>query len=374
VRAITFVALSGICLTLVFSPAIAAGEEGLLAADGKQIYLVKPGDTLGTIAARVLGDSGRWKEIWKANPQVTNPALIYPGDTLIVGEAATETVGAVGVRDKTADSRSSKGAATAAKTAAAAILAPGELLEALREVPEPVVVLGEAFSYPAPSLPAAFYDAIGFVSAELPEASIIGVTDARSRLSPFDPVITDRGDRDAVTVGQEFRVVRPIGRVIHPLTGADLGWQMKVVGWVRLEGVSGNYSVGRVVRGVHPVMVGDRLEPWEGEGAPGDRFLSPKLSGPGLPGPVRDAALILGGDEVRVTYGEGAVVFLDRGMTSGLLPGHRLAVYRYLDPVERTGAFLVGEVQVLLSQNFTSTALVTNSLQPIEAADRLTTW
>jgi len=46
------------------------------------LYTVKSGDTLGTIAAIYLGDPGRWKEIWNANPGIVNPDVISVGDTL----------------------------------------------------------------------------------------------------------------------------------------------------------------------------------------------------------------------------------------------------------------------------------------------------
>ncbi|WP_295392060.1 LysM peptidoglycan-binding domain-containing protein [uncultured Thiodictyon sp.] len=64
---------------LVAGPAARAAE---LRPGAPESYTVRPADTLWSISGRFLRDPWRWREVWRANTDVSDPDLIYPGDVL----------------------------------------------------------------------------------------------------------------------------------------------------------------------------------------------------------------------------------------------------------------------------------------------------
>ena len=59
-------------------------ETVVYEAEFPETYIVQEGDTLWDISTVFLRDPWFWPEIWFKNPQVENPHLIYPGDTLAI--------------------------------------------------------------------------------------------------------------------------------------------------------------------------------------------------------------------------------------------------------------------------------------------------
>ena len=76
--------LAGFFLGLIFSCSVLAAEHVTLNPNHPDRYVVVKGDTLWDIAERFLNEPWRWPDVWQVNPQIKNPHLIYPGDTLVL--------------------------------------------------------------------------------------------------------------------------------------------------------------------------------------------------------------------------------------------------------------------------------------------------
>ncbi|MDI2592948.1 LysM domain-containing protein [Pseudomonas sp. 681] len=70
-----------LALLLLASAGLAHGQVQLREGFPQQ-YTVVAGDTLWDISGKYLREPWLWPQLWQANPQIENPNLIYPGDTL----------------------------------------------------------------------------------------------------------------------------------------------------------------------------------------------------------------------------------------------------------------------------------------------------
>ncbi len=78
-------ARTGLVLTLLLAlgmPQIATAQPASIRDGAPQAYVVKKGDTLWGIADMFLEQPWLWPEVWDVNPQIDNPHLIFPGDTI----------------------------------------------------------------------------------------------------------------------------------------------------------------------------------------------------------------------------------------------------------------------------------------------------
>jgi LysM repeat protein len=275
-------------------------HEGLqLAPNAPDSYTVKRGDTLWGIAKVFLKDPWYWPEIWQVNPQVQNPHLIYPGDTL---------------RLVYVDGRPR------------ILLQPGlERGNGARVMPR---VRSQALEAAVTTIPyetvAAFMSKPSVLEKDQIKAApyVLSTRDSHVIMSEGNTVYA-RGFSTPVEVGAHYNLVR----VGEPLRDPDDN---------RILGYNGVYTgAGHVTRIGDPatlIMTQSARETY-----PGDKLLPGDVDVPldFIPSPPKvkvNGRIILVQDGVTV-IGQYEVVVINRGVRDGLTPGNVLAVYSASDPV-----------------------------------------
>jgi hypothetical protein len=63
---------------------------GRVTGPAPELHVVQKGDTLWSLCSKYYGDPWRWPRLWAANPSVTNPHWIFPGDVIRLGISGGE--------------------------------------------------------------------------------------------------------------------------------------------------------------------------------------------------------------------------------------------------------------------------------------------
>ena len=340
-------------LTMVLAFAAQAQSELPRLADGApDTYVVERGDTLWDISALFLNEPWRWPELWSVNPEVRDPNLIYPGDTLYLRWKD----GKPGVYLSSSDRNIG--------TSDVVRLSPK-----LRSEPLAAAI---------PALPREAIDPFiarhRFITQFDLEAMPRIISGYRGRL------ISGMGDRvyavGAFTGDQrQFDVVRPAREISHPETGETLGTLLSSVGRVVLSkraSADDEASQFDVLASSEELRVGDVLLPVE------DRQLVaqflPKVPtvdlDPGFMLPLDVGAKQIGAlDVVATTYGE--VDDVDVGTLLSITKvgepvRDSISGKRYTVPSENAGTMMLFAVY-----DRASFGLVLSANQPLSVEDRL---
>jgi len=349
---------------------------------GFETYVVRSGDTLSKISGRVFGDEKRWRELLKDNPQITNANLIFPGDTLLVpvpetaapsggtggglaaragaeagpsdagsGSVRTEIVAApAATSDQGAVDSGSKPTTASGGGAGAGAEAGANIAAA---VPEPAVERVRSAALVNPAL----YRAAGYIADKLPAIAIVASQDDRILLGTNDAAIVNA----PISPGTRFTLVRANRRIFHPVTGAYLGWLIRVLGTAEVTCRGERTSTVALRTTNDAASIGDYLIPIDPNDVLEQNVLAGRVQPECVPAGVRDG-VIVAFDEVWHTVGEQALVYIDIGTAAGVTPGRRFTIYQQIAP---EGRVPVGELQVLRAGVQTSTALITTSFQEV---------
>lgn len=329
---------TGLCLLLfaIMLPCLVLAAE-----DAPTVYVIKKGDTLWGLSQRFLNDPKYWPNLWSKNQEVTNPHLIYPGQTVRFVDGRLQIVPAV--------------EAGAGQKAAAA---PEEALPTEVVEEKTFAVRGNEGR---------------LVESEmLPVGRIIAGQHSRLILGEDDIVFTDIGAKMGAVDGQKFSILRKSATISHPRTSEVLGTKFYPLGTLQLTQITSEGSRAIITSSFKEVEPGDWLFPYQEVKR---REISLKLATRPLKGMIVES--YTGHDAVAA----GDVVYLDLGEQQGVEVGNMFYVVRevtvekmLVDKVIKQLPYeVLGALVVVETGNRTATALVVKSIDAIFKNDIVVT-
>ncbi|MFK8042150.1 LysM peptidoglycan-binding domain-containing protein [Congregibacter sp.] len=334
---------SALLIIALFLPGLSSAQEATVRGDAPDTYLVKKGDTLWGIADMFLEEPWLWPEVWDVNPQIDNPHLIFPGDTLYLSY--------VDGRPRLSLSRGRD-----------VKLAPNMRVTPL-DLAIPVIPLDDVD---------AFLKRHRIIGPEELESSSYVVAGGQEHL------ITANGDtiygRGYFPEDERAYGIYRAGDVYRdPLTLEVLGYQAQDIGNAQAKSSLSDPVVElEVTRVTEEVRITDRLLPLD------ERILDATFQ-PRAPSVDVEDAFMIAVDGGVTQIGTWDIVVLNKGDREGLEVGHVLAIYQtgevVFDEVAQTNVSLpdvrAGLAMVFEVAEKASYALVLKSNRPLKVMDKV---
>lgn len=301
----------GFILALMVSP--------LWGGDGKyEKYTVKKGDTLWDISGTRLTDSFLWPKVWKENPEIKNPDLIFPGQEIKIPLYLMQRQVEVAAPSGGVPTRT------------------GPLYSPIQIKPRhPFVVKSDILA------------ASGFITDEIPHVGkVAGTPTGRSMVGRGDVVYLSFPEGTTPAPGTRFYTLRSYGKVEHPKTGDDMGVLVEISGVVKVTGKEAGYIKASVEKSFTEINEGDSLDNfYQIESFPILKDTDVKVHG-----------TIVEARQVRLLNGIYDFVYIDRGSRDGVMPGNSFTIISG-DAPHRP----IGRAKVISAGQSTSVAMVTKS-------------
>ncbi|MEM7540238.1 MAG: LysM domain-containing protein [Pseudomonadota bacterium] len=284
---------------LLFAAATAVyADEVQIRDDHPGKYVVVKGDTLWDIAGRFLTNPWQWPEIWKGNPQISDPHLIYPGDVVVLSY----------VDGKPTLSLGSDGVAAVREAGSREV----KLSPAIRELDKreaihtiPLDAIQQFLSRPR-VVESDTLDLAPYIIGSQDEHLAVG-SGNRIYVQGLDTPQTDK-----------YSIFKAGDPYLDPDSGSVLGYEALHIGDAILERL-GQPATALVVDAKQEILKGDRLMPQTEDKIPD---FMPRAPNADVEGKI--ISVVNGVSQI----GQHQVVVLNRGEEDGLEPGHVLAIYQ----------------------------------------------
>jgi hypothetical protein len=338
-----------------------AASEPAPATDAIDSYTVKPGDTLWDIANTFLKDPFLWPFIWKANPAITNPDLIFTGSKLAIPGLApiaralkADQKKAAGIEEpvQPRETKPQDGLATQPTPSPAAV-AEGSPSEGNRLiVPE---------EQPLPAIDKYAMLSMGYVNDEEKGGKIVGSPEGSQSIFGYDDVVyVSMPSGEQIAIGDKFLISSPLHIVKHPKTGRRFGRLIKGLGILQIIAKdSPTVLTARITLSFDTIGKNDLVTPYQ---EPALIFNSSQKKAKDISGYILEVT------DRRSINAEMDCVYLDKGSADKVEAGDRFLVYA--EPEKRGfPKKILGEVQVIIVKEHTSTAVVRKSNDTMTKGD-----
>lgn len=337
--------------------------------EGFKTYLVKEGDTLWSISVSQLRDPFLWPKLWGKNGRISNPDLIYPGLILSIPLELLKPV------EKVADLPQETMEAPMESQAESVIIKEVKVEEKVEEValqvPEEIFHEEAVSSKPAIN-PAILLSSGYILSAENLGSTVVGSLESKTLLSQGDLIYLKVKTKIQPEIGDRWAVYNRVKKVYHPKTDEYMGELVRVVGLLDVEGLHGQTISARVIQSFDAIFKGDEAGPFDIDllGSEMESFPSGPLTG-----------YIIEVKDQKFLNGQRDVVYLDMGKQHGISTGDRFNIIHEGDKSSLLSKkrdfqfpdYVVGQVEVIGTQDFTSTARVLQTSEAVFKGDRVET-
>jgi hypothetical protein len=335
-------------------------------------YTVQPGDTLWDITRSIWSDPFLWPKTWKNNPYIENPDLIYPGNVL---EFPPDLAGPVEAAEAAPPVEEAPPAVEEAPPVEEEAVAEEEAPAAEEEGPTAekkvdIPVIGAQVAPPKePDFSSLASN--GFILRRgVGAGTLVAGKLARTVFGTHDLVYIRPGGEQPLSTGDRMVLIRKVRKVYHPQTNRYIGDLYHVLGVAKVTEDKEKIKVAEVTKSFREIGLNDSAVPYglleSTLQTAGEASMEGAADG--------DKGYIVEVKEAHETQSISDVVYLDRGVRDGLEKGHRLDVIRMgraISHGDHLPARKIGQVEVLIALDSTSTARVIESTEPIHKGDRI---
>lgn len=295
-------------------------------------YTIKKGDTLWDISEEKTKDPFQWEKIWKANPHIKNPDLIFPGQKLnIPGEVVEKQKEEIGEEVGVVSQKAEK--------------------EMIPVKITPKKIIAQKKNYLAPK---EILLQSGYISDDIKTAGkIYGSPQMKTLMGRGDYVYIET-DRPA-NISDKFYIIGKPEKVIHPITKDDVGYLVRINGVIEVVEENNGNKKALVLESYNEIAINDMLlifYPVEVSVEP-DKERRPAVNG----------NIIRLWDKYNMS-GVGSAVYLDKGASDGIEIGDIFNIVSGEKP-----NIPLGIAQVISLKDKTSVALLKKAFSEIKAGD-----